>query len=186
MFGPRPLEAGIAAILLGLALLSSTPACGSDDTSYDFSVETKKPPRGRPYPCPEKPPRFGDVCSTRALSCEYNEGTCVCTTDALGMFGALAWNCPFEPEANRCPVTQPQAGTACASLLGASNCGYGRNASCNCSSEMQTWACWDPDDCPKDRPDDGAECGEPIGKSCVYSAATCECGSDGWSCAETK
>jgi hypothetical protein len=185
MFGPRPLEVGIAAIWLGLALLS-TPACGSDDASDDFGIEMKKPPRGRPYPCPEKPPRFGDVCSTRDLSCEYDEGTCLCTTDALGMFGALAWNCPFEPEVDRCPVTQPQAGSPCASLLGASGCGYGRRVACSCSSEMQTWACWDPDECPKDKPAEDSECGEPIGKSCFYSAAACECASTGWRCADVK
>jgi hypothetical protein len=179
ILGPR-----ISAWLLATTLCSALAACGSNTKSIDFGAgadPAKPAPRGRPYPCPETPPETNALCSTRDLSCEYDDGTCLCTANVMGMFGALAWNCPDDAAAKMCPPLQPEPNSTCTSLLGAADCSYGRQVACNCGGETQTWVCWNPADCPSDRPDDESQC-NPLGMACRYDGATCECFTPGWQC----
>jgi hypothetical protein len=175
-----------ASVTFALAISTGIGACASDPKSIDFGagVDPSQPaPRGRPYPCPPEVPESQSICTTRDLSCTYDPGTCVCNADVTGMFGALAWNCPFDAPAESCPPTEPQPETACTSLLGAPDCSYGRQVACHCSGEAQTWACWDPANCPKGRPDDAAAC-DPVGMACRYAAKSCECYTAGWQCSD--
>jgi hypothetical protein len=186
VLGHRILRAQIVAVwLLASTLCSGLNACGSDDSkSIDFGAgadPAQPAPRGRPYPCPESRPEHRAACSTRDLSCEYDDGTCTCTADVMGMFGALAWNCPADPAAKMCPTEQPEAESACTSLLGAADCSYGRHVACICGGETQAWACWDPADCPKNQPQDASSC-DLLGMACRYGSASCECLARGWQC----
>jgi hypothetical protein len=99
----------------------------------------------------------------------------------MGMFGALAWNCPVDAATKMCPTLQPEPNSMCTSLLGATDCSYGRLVACNCGGEAQAWACWDPADCPDKRPADESQCDLP-GMACRYGSARCECFSGGWQC----
>lgn len=172
-------------LLLWAALAASLSACGGSDESIDFangSDPTKPAPRNRPYPCPpDTAPMPESMCTVPDLSCEYRQGTCKCGPDPMGTFGALAWSCTFSAPSETCPASQPEAGTACTSLLDAAACSYGLQVACHCSGETQTWACWDPADCSKGQPDDKAEC-DPVGMACPYPPSSCECFSSGWSC----
>lgn len=172
----------IGAVLL-VCVLS---ACGSSDNSIDFGagMDPSKPaPRGRPYPCPGAAPEPRSVCTTRGLSCEYSQGTCICAADPLGAFGALAWNCPFDASGAICPDALPEADSPCTSLLDAAPCSYGQHVACHCSGETQAWACWDPANCPNKRPAANAACG-PIGLWCAYDDTSCECFGNGFQCAD--
>lgn len=182
------LQGRIGAALFCGALFCGATACGGGEDSMDLGAGTlnRPAPRGRPYPCPPEAPESGAICSTRDLSCEYSAGTCVCASAATGPFGELAWNCPFAPETSTCPKEEPQAGSACTSLvLGSPECSYGRQVTCHCAGEAQAWACWDPGDCPKEYPQADSEC-DPVGMMCTYQAATCECFSSGWRCPEAN
>lgn len=178
------MRAVLAAWLLCAALSASVSGCGSDDKSIDFGEgidPAKPPPKNRPYPCPPQTPTPAAVCTVPDLSCEYSKGVCKCDPDPMGTFGALAWSCTFSAPAETCPDAQPEAGAPCSSLLDAAACSYGRQLTCHCSGETQSWACWDPADCPRERPDDDDAC-EAIGMACRYAAASCECFSHGWTC----
>jgi hypothetical protein len=179
----------LIAVLLMATLGFGLSACGSSDAqTIDFGagIDPNKPaPRGRPYPCPATPPEQRALCSTRDLSCEYDQGTCLCAPDPMGTFGALAWNCPFDAAATACPETQPEPDSMCTPLLDAADCSYGRQTACHCAGEAQTWACWDPANCPKQQPDDASAC-DPIGSSCHYASKRCECFARGWQCADAR
>ena len=170
--------------LLGaLAAALALPACASSEgRSIDFGEGSPdgRRPRDRPYPCPNYEPTAGAQCSTNELSCGYGDGACVCLRDPSGNFGQLVWTCNFGAATQGCPDSEPHTGASCTTLFGAPECEYTARL-CHCASEAQTWACWNPSDCPRREPDEAAEC-QLIGMTCEYSDVRCECFPDGWRC----
>jgi hypothetical protein len=95
----------------------------------------------------------------------------------------LAWYCAsLEADDPVCPEAEPPPETQCTSLLNAATCTYGSNVACHCAQEAQTWACWNPADCPNRKPERDSTCAS-LGMTCGYGSDACECLSTGWRCA---
>ena len=158
-------------------------ACGSDDEGSKSA-----PNKGaagssaeRTPMCPANRPMDGETCSSRGLTCEFEMGDCTCNTNTMAAFGALLWDCPVDFRAQMCPATAPAPGGMCRTVFG--ECPYGADKICDCADDTDTWACWNPADCPAMPPESQSAC-DPVGMECEYDdlMMDCDCTSQGWDC----
>lgn len=84
-----------------------------------------------------------------------------------------------------CPMTEPSAGETCMAAGG--NCMFGTRI-CDCITPGDTWACWDPSECPTSVPAEQSSC-PVVGMTCRVAGSTmgpggnnCSCTATGWDC----
>ena len=102
--------------------------------------------------CPASAPSAGSECRLEWLTCGFDGGVlCSCTTCLGGPCGPPppVWVCGSEPERG-CPVSLPNAGTACGGLEG-QECAYGNPCSggqaTRCHEATGAWE-WVASPCP--------------------------------------
>jgi hypothetical protein len=78
-----------------------------------------------------------------------------------------------------CPMTEPGLGETCVAARG--NCMFGTRV-CDCITPGNTWACWDPGQCPTAVPAEQSSC-PVVGMSCdPMRGESCTCRDNGWDC----
>ena len=156
---------------------SSGRAPGSGGTLATGTGGTVANPQG----CPAQAPVEGVVCSGIDTQCNYAGMDCTCEAVGADDDVSAGWNC--RRAAQMCPAAVPANGSSC--TPGRGDCTIGATT-CACPEETQTWACWDPADCPATLPDERAPC-DLVAMECEYQNAQgngddCECTASGWDC----
>jgi hypothetical protein len=136
-----------------------------------------------PAGCPASAPSDGDACTMADLMCDYGMTDCMCET---GNGGATEWNCSMGGGMMQmCPATEPANGGMC--VTGRGDCEFGTRI-CDCINDTDTWACWDPADCPANPPAEDSAC-PLVGMECPYGSGggqgggdECDCETTGWDC----
>jgi hypothetical protein len=77
-----------------------------------------------------------------------------------------------------CPMTEPSASESC--MPAAGNCMFGTRI-CDCIAPGNTWACWDPSQCPTAVPAEQSSC-PVVGMTCRPMRGNCTCRDTGWDC----
>jgi hypothetical protein len=139
-----------------------------------------------PAECPATAPADDDACTMDGLECAY--GTTEC--DCQGSFqdpSMMSWDCSMMGgggEMQMCPATEPTNGGEC--TPGRGDCMFGTRI-CDCIRDSNTWACWDPADCPATPPENESPC-DVVGMECEYGGGggpggdDCDCEESGWDC----
>jgi hypothetical protein len=185
-------------LAVAFAILASCGSDGEKSSSDDDGGGATPPPPGavadgggdagrgpNALACPADPPNANSPCSLRGLECGYGARACSCESPAPA--DPTSWRCTTtqgNPMQTSCPAAEPMSGSACTDMRG--SCRFGARI-CDCVEDTNTWACWNPGDCPPMVPAEQAAC-TVVGMSCEYRGAgggggdECECEATGWDC----
>jgi hypothetical protein len=121
------------------------------------------------------------MCTMVDLSCDYGMTECQCEDNAPD---PATWGCNTGGGGMMqvCPPAEPTNGSTC--MPGRGDCEFGERI-CDCVNGTDTWACWHPDDCPANPPDEDSAC-PLVGMECPYDVGgnndECDCEDTGWDC----
>jgi hypothetical protein len=126
----------------GQLLVDDEPGEGGAGAVYEGPLW-----EGNESTCPESVPASDSICAVSdGQVCLYDTPTsagtrrslCACWEEARNV---TKWSCYSDMDAPyTCPSTQPEAGSSCFGLFGAS-CAYPERITCDCSSKSGAWSC---------------------------------------------